>query len=548
MTGTGLRYRQRVDTDRRADLAAAHAVLGCLVREVALPDGDLRVDGGEARLWLRHTGETLRCAVARVSPLGAHRYAGPVQRRDGGSTQHRDGGATQRRDGGGGWTDLDATGLAALVAAELTARTGRPNEEFLGQVRSSRDTVASLLADRPPADPTPTGDPAIDAYVESEQSLLFGHPHHPAPKWRGGGPDGWRAYAPELRTAFRLCWLAVPEDLAADAGPADRLLAALDPPRPPAGHRVLPVHPWQLALVPPAHPRVRVLGPAGVPVRPTASVRTLYCAPADLFVKTSLHVRITNCLRKNARYELTGAVALTRLLSRVPLPPGVALLTEPAYRTVDLPGADEAYGTILRTGLRPHLGPGETPLLAAALAAGPLPAADPVAWWRAYAGLLVPAVLGAWLRHGVVHEAHLQNVVVVLDSERRPVRMLLRDLEGVKLDTGRWTAWPQDVPPQVGYPPRDARHRILYCLFVNHLAGICGALADARPGIEPALWRELRGIVAAVAAGLGDPPELRALLAGEPLVAKANLLVRWRRDADRAAPFVAVPNPFGAPR
>ncbi|MEH1166276.1 IucA/IucC family protein [Micromonospora sp. CPCC 205539] len=532
MTSAQLRSRPGVDTDQLADLATAHAVFGCLVREVALPEGDTTVADTVARLLLRHTDVQLRCAVTRTSPLGAHRYAGPVQ----------------RMTDGGGWEDLDATRLAGLVAAELAARTGLANDEFVGQVRASRDAVTRLLADRPAQDPTPTGEPAIDAYVDSEQSLVFGHPHHPAPKWRSGDMDNWRAYAPELRTAFRLHWLAVPDDLVAGAGPFDPLVAALDPPRPPAGHRVLPVHPWQLSLLPPTDPRLRHLGASGVPVRPTASVRTLYAPDADLFVKTSLHVRITNCLRKNARYELTGAVALTELLARVPLPAGVELLAEPAYRTVGAPGADEAYGTILRTGLRPHLRPGETPLLAAALAAVPLVVADPVAWWRAYLGLLVPAVLHCWLSHGVVHEAHLQNVVVVLDSERRPVRMLLRDLEGVKLDTTWWATWPDGVPPQAGYGARDARHRVVYCLFVNHLAGICGALADARPGIERRLWQEVHAAVATVAADLGDPSELRGLLRGEPLVAKANLLVRWHRDGDRAAPFVPVPNPMGGQR
>ncbi|WP_431906865.1 IucA/IucC family protein [Micromonospora carbonacea] len=532
MTGTVSRPRRRGGTDLRADLAAAHAVFGCVVREIALPDDDVSLREGAAVLQLRHVDARLRCAVARVSPLGAHRYTGPVQLGLDGDR----------------WTDVDAGRLAELVAAELTARTGRRNDEFTGQVRSSRDTVARLLADRPEQDPTPTGDPALDAYVDSEQSLVFGHPHHPAPKWRSGDAGRWQAYAPELRSVFRLHWLAVPDDLVAEAGPFDPLVAALDPPRPPAGHRVLPVHPWQLALVPPAHPRVRRLGPAGVPVRPTASVRTLYSPEADLFVKTSLHVRITNCLRKNARYELTSAVALTELLSGLPMPAGVALLTEPAYRTVDARGADEAYGTILRTGLRPHLRPGDAPLLAAALAAAPLAPADPVAWWQSYVELLVPAVLYGWLRHGVVHEAHLQNVVVVLDPEGRPVRMLLRDLEGAKLDTSRWGTWPDGVPSQVAYGPLDARRRVLYCLFVNHLAGICGALADARPGIELRLWRTLRAVVAAVSADLGDPPELHALLRGEPLMAKANLLVRWRRDADRAAPFVPVPNPFGGLR
>ncbi|MEW2441201.1 IucA/IucC family protein [Micromonospora marina] len=528
MTSTGLRPRAAGHT-HPADLATAHAVFGCLTREVATPAGDVTVIGDVVQVRLPSTGVTLRCTAARLSPAGTHRYTGLVR----------------HRPDDGPWRDLDAEGLARLVAAELAARTGHDNPEFLDQVRASRDTVAHLLAGRPAADPTPTGDPAVDAYVASEQSLVLGHPHHPTPKWRSGGPDDWRAYAPELRTAFRLHWLAVPDDLVAEAGPVEAMLAALEPPCPPAGHRALPVHPWQVALVPPAHPRVRRLGPAGVPVRPTASVRTLYSPDADLFVKTSLHVRITNCLRKNARYELTSAVALTGLLAGIPLPDGVALLAEPAYRTVDAAGADEAYGTILRTGLRAHLRPGQTPVLAAALAGGPLPVPDPLDWWRRYVGLLVPAVLGAWLRHGVVHEPHLQNVVVVRDADGRPARMLLRDLEGVKLDTSRWASWPQGLPRQAGYDARQARRRVLYCLFVNHLAGISGALADARPGVEPALWREVRDVVTEVAAALDEPPELRALLAGEHLVAKANLLVRWRRDADRAAPFVPVPNPLG---
>lgn len=527
MTGTGLRLR--LAPAHSADLATAHSVFGCLVREVASPAGEASVSGNEMRLRLPATGVMLRCDVTRVSPVGAHSYHGPVRRQ-----LHND-----------QWDNLDAEQLAELVAAELTARTGRANPEFLGQVRASRDVVARLLAERPATDPTPTGEPAIDVYVASEQSLVLGHPHHPTPKWRSGDPDGWRAYAPELRTAFPLHWLAVPDNLVAEAGPVNSLLAALDPPRPPAGHQVLPVHPWQLALVPPTDSRIRRLGPAGVPVRPTASVRTLYAPIADLFVKTSLHVRITNCLRKNARYELSGAVALTELLSRVPLPDGVALLAEPAYRTVDTSGVDEAYGTILRTGLRPHLGPGETPVLAAALAATPLPLDDPVTWWHRYVGLLVPAVLHCWLQLGVVYEPHLQNVVVVLGPGGYPVRMLLRDLEGVKLDTTRRVDWPEGVPPQAAYTAEESRRRVVYCLFVNHLAGICGALADARPEVESALWQEVRAVVSVVAADLGDPPELHALLAGQQLVAKANLLLRWRREADRAAPFVPVPNPFG---
>ncbi|MDG4797140.1 IucA/IucC family protein [Micromonospora sp. WMMD1082] len=529
---------QPLPAEYAADLAAAHTLLSCYLREVAAPDGEAETTGTIVRIRLPHLGLTLSCRLSRVSPVLAHRYVGPVRCR-----ATVDGTAVT----GGALPDepVDGARLARLLAAELTARTGLANDEFVAQVLGSRDTLATLLHRRPPADPTPTGDPVVDTYVDSEQSLVHGHPHHPSPKWRSGDPASWHRYAPELRSAFRLSWLAVPADLLAGDGPFDELIAPLDPPAAPPGHHLLPVHPWQLSLMPPADPRLRRLGPAGVPVRPTASVRTLYAPSADLFLKTSLHVRITNCLRKNARYELTGAVALTRFLAGVPLPERIGLLAEPGYRTVDLPGPDEAYGTILRTGLREHLRPGETVLLAAALAATPLAVPDPLDWWRAYVDLLVPTVLRLWLRHGVVHEAHLQNVLVVLDPDGRPARLLLRDLEGLKLDTGRLATWPDRVPRQAAYTTAQAARRVTYCLFVNHLAGLAAALADAHPGTEHRLWRHVRRAVEACHAELGEPAELAPLLDGAPLTAKANLLVRWRREPDQWAPYVAVPNPLG---
>jgi siderophore synthetase component len=511
-----------------ADIATTHTLLGCVVREVAAPEQQVTLADGYTLIRLPRSGERLRCAVARISEVGAHRYTGPVQRLTGSA-----------------WVAVDATELAELVSTELTLRTGTPNEEFAAQVTASRDALERVLARRPATDPHPTGDPVSDAYVDSEQSLVYGHPRHPTPKWRTGDIEAWDEYAPELRARVRLRWIGVPATLLAEEGPFDPLIARLDPPAAPDGYALLPVHPWQFRLHAPLDPRLLDLGTGGVALRPTASVRTLYSPDADLFVKTSLHVRITNCLRKNARYELTGAVALTRLLGGLPLEPEVALLPEPAYRTVDVELLDEVYGVILREGLRPHLGPGETPVLAGALAATPLRLADPVGWWRAYTTLLASGVLRMWAEHGVVHEAHLQNVVVVLDPDRHPVRMLLRDLEGVKLDTERRSDWLAGLPPTVGYRPEQAFDRVAYCLFVNHLAELAGAIADAHPGIEPALWSALRDVVGAVSARLGDPPRLRALLAGVPLPAKGNMLVRWQRDADRHAGYVPFPNPIG---
>jgi siderophore synthetase component len=317
----------------------------------------------------------------------------------------------------------------------------------------------------------------------------------------------------------------------------------------------------------------------GLEVHPTASVRTLYQPDVDVFLKTSLNVRITNCLRRNASYELAGAVELTGLLAGpvaevAAVHPGFGLLAEPASRTVALPtseagGLSEAFGTIVRAGLREVVPDGERVHLAGTLAAAfrdPAgtrtaladlrPAvADPatwaVRWWARYLTLLVPPVLRLWAEHGVVLEPHLQNVLVAVGPDGLPARVVVRDMEGVKLVPG---AAALTLSPAVARAihTTDARgwNRVAYCLFVNNLVEMVAALADlvgsatTRP-VEAELWGVAREVVDRTSAALGRPERLRAVLAGRPLPAKANLLVRWERGADREATYVQFPNPLG---
>lgn len=292
----------------------------------------------------------------------------------------------------------------------------------------------------------------------------------------------------------------------------------------PAGYRLLPAHPWQYELLR-ENPVLRAaiergevldLGTGGPEFTATSSVRTLQGAGA--FLKFSLNVRITNCLRKNAAYELTGAVALTRLLEPAFAElagrfPAAAMLREPAFRTLALPGPDgapdlalfEGFGLIVREDLAPRLRPGVTALLAAAVAdeyptssahisrllddAGPQLLLD---WWAAYLRLLVPPVLAAYFDHGVVLEPHLQNVLIGVDGTGRPAQVLFRDLEGTKLVRERHRALLAALPPEVAGPMAyDAQRgwdRLVYCLLVNHVAELLAALADQAPQLEPRLW------------------------------------------------------------
>ncbi|MFD5553554.1 IucA/IucC family protein [Streptomyces sp. NPDC127068] len=554
-----------------ADLAVAHTLLNCLLREVSGPERQASVIGDHLLLRLPRLGVLLRVALRRTSLLGAHRFTGPVTER-----LARAGG----EDTGDGWSEVDWLRLAEYTRAELSLRTGAHNDEFLAQVGASHRGVRAALAAPRPAPRALGGDP-LAVYLASEQSLLLGHRFHPTPKAHSGDPARWAAYAPEAGAAFPLRMLAVRQELVAEertepsaTDPLDRLRSV------PEGFRLLPAHPWQYELLA-DHPVLRAaldrgdvvdLGPGTEDVRPTASVRTLHTS--DGFLKFSLNVRITNCLRKNAAYELTGAVALTRALAPVLADlaarfPGTAVLREPAYRSLALPGPDghpdrsllEGFGVIVREGLERHLHPGATPLLAAAVAdeypTGPaqvsrlLADADPdtaLRWWSAYLRLLVPPVLAAYFDHGVVLEPHLQNVIVCVDGAGTPVQLLFRDLEGTKLVPEHHARTLAELPPEVAgpltYGARRGWDRVVYCLFVNHAAEVLAALADLHPDRERALWARLRATVEEYARAHGCPPRLRALLAGVPLPAKANLLARWDRSADRDAGYVHVPSPL----
>ncbi|MFJ9771123.1 IucA/IucC family protein [Kitasatospora sp. NPDC101157] len=540
-----------------ADEAVAHTLLNCLLREVSAPEHQTAVDDGRLLLRLPRRGTLLRVALRRTSLLGAHRFTGPVHE----ETQD-------------GWREVGWRELAGYAQDELELRTGTVNEEFLDQVASSHHGVGAGLAERPAAGP--------DRYLESEQALLFGHRFHPAPKSRSAARGDWRDYAPESRAAFPLRHLAVRAELLAEEsadGAAGTVLDGLG--EVPDGYRLLPAHPWQYQLIG-DHPLLRAalargdvldLGPRGEDFAATASVRTLY--GADAFLKFSLNVRITNCLRKNAAYELTGAVALTRLLDPALTDlarrfPGAAMLREPAFRTLALPGPDghpdralyEGFGLILREGFGGLLRPGVTPLLAAAVADehptssahisllldGGSDGTAALDWWRRYLRLLLPPVLAAYFDHGVVLEPHLQNVLIGVDAEGRPTQVLFRDLEGTKLVPERNADILAALPPEVAGPMTyDAERgwdRVVYCLLVNHVAELLAALADRHPDLECALWQTVRDVLEEYAAAHGRPPRLRALLAGVPLPAKANLLTRWERKADREAGYVRLPSPL----
>jgi siderophore synthetase component len=577
------------------DTLTAQALLNCLVREVSTPEEQVRAAGGHLLVRLARSDRLLRVTTRRPSAGLSPRLTGEAALRSGSSWQPA------------GWADL-----AALIAEELTLATGKANDEFAAQVRSSHAALSAIMrarsgkragpdrirasgvvdgtaggvvdgvVDGTAGDPVPApADQRLRGYLRSEQALIAGHRFHPAPKARGGDPRDWLPFAPEAGASFPLRFLAVRAD-ALDTDGDTASLDRLGSPAAPPGYHVLPAHPWQLRMLGRRAWLRRALGdgtlvdlgPGHRRVVPTSSVRTVYDPATDVFCKFSLNVRITNCVRKNSWYELAGAVALTRLLRPVFADlatrfPGTALLGEPGYRTMSLGAGDaaECLAVIVREGLRGFLAPGVTPVLAAALAepreagAGQeamgwlLEDRDPgwlLAWWEAYVRAVAPPVLYALFGHGVVLEPHLQNVLVGVDADGMPVQAIFRDLEGVKLVTPRHDALLATLKPGVAralaYGAERGWNRVAYCLLVNHLAEIAAAIADRHPGpedkFEAGLWERAHVILTGFARDHAWPPQLRAVLAGAPLPAKANLRLRWARGADRESTYLNVRNPM----
>ncbi|MER5931969.1 IucA/IucC family protein [Streptomyces sp. NPDC002054] len=512
-----------------ADAYATVPLLNCLLQEAAEPldgsDGrDGRGSSGGGRVHrLLGSGRLLRAT-------GGRRPVRPELRT------------------AAGWQPLGHAELVKLTAEELRRSTGIANDELPAEMADSRDVVAALLAAReaarPPADP----------YLRSEQSLLMGHPCHPAPKTRGGGPArSWLPYAPEAYASFPLEFLAVRAEDAVEEGgeraaaSVDALAALLDGPAAPPGYRLLPAHPWQLELIA-ATPAVRAafedgrllrLGRTRLPVWPTASVRTVHVpgrdGAADLFVKFSLDVRITNDVRRLWRHDLlklrdTDAAVEAAFAAR----PGAVAgwLSDRGYRTAGF--AFEELAVLVRDGLAGRLVPGTTPLLAASLAegftGGPLDdLADPVGWWVAYLRAVIPPVLDLFAHEGIVLEAHLQNTVIALDPAGLPVQALFRDAEGVKRvpEVSRAAGW----------------QRLVYCLLVNNVTEIASAIGARHRGVAGSLWPAVRRELLRCAAAYGLP-EARELPNAIDLPGKANLLLRWTGANGASARYLPLPNPM----
>ena len=557
-----------------AELAGLTALLNCYIREFARPAGRVRlarrgniplsltsqmVSGDVVIVGLDGDGTTLLAIRAgRLSLLDRGDYTG----------------APFIKQFGKAWRAVRCSEAMAVLVAAMVREAGRlPDLELLDQIENSVQITRTFLQHRPQA-------AGPHRYIASEEGLLWGHPLHPSPKSRQGvSPDALLACSPEVSARFPLFWFRIDPRLLRVSGcaPVAEMLEGLN------GENAYPCHPWEVEHITasPLYQRaaaaglIEPLGAGGPRFHATSSVRTLWRADRPFYLKFSIHVRLTNCVRKNAWYELESAVALSRLLEHAFVrleakTPGFHIMREPAASSLDfslLPEAreeevrhlQECFGILYRENLC-----GEEPWLAATLfgldGEGRSPLRDTLRqlgaargldrqqasllWLEHYLTLLLPGTLGAFFEEGIVFEPHLQNVLLAVEGNL-PAAVWVRDLEGTKLTTDCWTdealaGMSVRARQSVWYSREQGWRRVAYCLLINHLSEVLFRLADGDRRLEQRLW----DLLADQLAPWQREPEIAAVLDGGPIPSKNNLKVRLQQRADKHADYTLMEHPL----
>jgi spermidine-citrate ligase len=444
-------------------------------------------------------------------------------------------------------------------------------------------------------------------YLDAEQSLIFGHLLHPTPKSRQGIPEQeQKTYSPELKGRFSLHYFRahrsivkegsnLPEsatdwikkelwnDREVDPSFKEKYLKEDE-------YSLLPVHPLQAKHLL-EDERVRSLmdkglledlGVLGKAYYPTASIRTVYHPGSSFMLKFSVRIKITNSVRQNLYKELERGVEVTRLLdseigNRLQQKyPGFHVVKDPAFITIELPGADESgFEVVLRE--NPFQGGGKKDVtLLAGLCQDALPGFEPrlatvikelaeregrdpgqvsLDWFKKYLSISFEPLMWLYMEYGIALEAHQQNSLVKL-KDGYPGEFFYRDNQGYYYCESTFDKL-QEILPGVNEKSHTlcadavADERFRYYFFINHLFGLINAFGGCGLANEKILLEELAGALRKWLPKNRKPSRLiESLLEDEWLPGKANLLTRLHDMDELVGPmesqsvYVQIQNPL----
>ncbi|MNW43719.1 N(2)-citryl-N(6)-acetyl-N(6)-hydroxylysine synthase [compost metagenome] len=559
-----------------AEKAAITHFLNCFVRETsrgvwidALKSKVLRID-------LKSQNSSLYVSTTYWSPTGKHEYKFPVSMHSLNGDVHYI----------GCWTCMSI--LIEELIPERGVWSGNGLDaagELLHSILLSARNIEQFIKAR--ANDTGTlYNPRI-GFLESEQSLIFGHTFHPAPKSRMGFPE-WRQhiYSPETKGEFRLCYFAahrsivqqctawhkqasdiVLEDLLAGLSVEDvHTFKRVWDHSMSSSYHLIPVHPIQREwLLGEAHVqrwmksgKLVEIGTMGNPYKPTSSIRTLYHEDSEFMYKMSLRVKITNSMRVNKRSELDGAIEAAKLLNVIDQPlraryPQFHMIRDAAYMTLGNDGKDESgFEMIIRHNPFHRDKDGLKAIVMAALTQDSIDGSAmligriitsivqkekqsctqvSVNWFRKYLSLSLMPMVWLYMEYGIGLEAHLQNSVLTLDDDGYPKAFYYRDSQGyyyARSMVGELEKLLPGIESSVNvFDDELVEERFGYYLMINHMFGLIQAFGSAGLAGERMLLLELQAALESlIPESRKNTGLLQRWLYSPSLRCKANLLTR----------------------
>ncbi len=440
-------------------------------------------------------------------------------------------------------------------------------------------------------------------FIQTEQSLIYGHAMHPTPKGRAGfyGAE-WAKYAPETNSKTQLnYWLVhsdyiieefvdgdsitaeLKEKLLTDMSDYQQQLIAQNP-----EHKLLPLHPWQATFLQQQAWYQKLiekgelvdLGALGWHLHPTTSVRTLAAFDAPWMFKLSLSVAITNSVRINFPKECKRGMHACRIWRSDygkqlgTEYPTIAVLNDPAWIALQINGKiideticilrDNPFTESMQVTNLASLSQDHPTRLTNRLATlfqsihqrtnEPL---DKIAaeWFDTYLQVGFIPLIHLYYQHGIGFEVHQQNSLIEL-KDGYPAKFWARDNQGfgyiAEYAMPLIDAYPELISESECVIPEDfADSRVAYYLVGNTIFGLITAIARTQLISESTLLATFRDCLVTLEKQYPHRSLFDLLLRSPTLPFKGNLLTRLHALDELTAPvetqsiYVDIPNPIG---
>ncbi|MCM3587278.1 hypothetical protein M3182_16190 [Mesobacillus maritimus] len=177
-----------------------------------------------------------------------------------------------------------------------------------------------------------------------------------------------------------------------------------------------------------------------------------------------------------------------------------------------------------------------------------------VLFFKKYMKVVLTGVIPLMTKYGIGLEAHLQNTLIVL-KDWEPVKVLLRDLGGVRIDTTRLErkGYQGTYFPGSATINEDAvgmQNKVIHTVFQSHIGELTASLARKYGIGEATFWKIVKRICIDLFRELNKDERIQenvesdmAALLGETVQTKALTLMRLTGDVTDYA-FIDLPNPL----